>query len=188
MAPLPDPRYRLDSAALAEMQRIAAARSHADGSAEVPAVYLAMFNNPAVARSVGALGEQLRFSGTLPDRIREIAILRYASRNRLVYEWAHHQRPAMLAGIPPEMIAALDCDAIPDQLHGVELATVQAVDQILAGEELAEPIQHVLVDAFGDAGVVELVVLCGLYALMGYVTTAFAIEIEPALRAREGLA
>ena len=186
MAPLPDPRPRLDPEALAEMQRITAARRHADGRAEVPAVYLAMFNNPAVARSVGALGEQLRFHGTLPDRIRETAILRFAARNRLAYEWAHHLRPAKLAGISPETIAALAGDALPDELSAVERATVQAVDQIAAGDEIAEPIQRVLTDALGDGGVVELVVLCGLYALMGYITNAFAIELEPELRVAPG--
>jgi hypothetical protein len=28
---------------------------------------------------------------------------------------------------------------------------------------------------------IELVALCGLYALMGYMTTAFAIDVEPGL-------
>ena len=178
MAPLPDPRDRLSEAALADMERNTAARSHAEGHSAVSNVYLAMFNNPGVARSVGALGEHLRFHATLPDRIRELAILRYAARNVYSYEWAHHQRPATLAGIRPETIAALSEDAVPGGLDSVEQATVQAVDQIVAHEEIAATVQRVLVDALGEAGVVELVALCGLYGLMGYMTTAFAIETE----------
>jgi alkylhydroperoxidase family enzyme len=186
MAALPDPRPLLDADAQAELQRITAARSDAEGRAEVSAVYVAMFNNPAVARSVGALGEQLRFHGALPDQIREIAILRYAARNSLAYEWAHHQRPAKLAGLSPEMINALGSDARPDELNGIQRATVQAVDQIANGEEIAEPIQQVLADAFGNGGLVELAALCGLYALIGYMTTAFAIPVEPDLLPSEG--
>ncbi|MBV8988719.1 MAG: carboxymuconolactone decarboxylase family protein [Solirubrobacterales bacterium] len=186
MAPLPDPRPHLDAEAQAALRRITAARSHAEGRPEVSALYLAMFNNPAVAIAVGALGEQLRFRGTLPDRIREIAILRYAARRPFAYGWAHHQRPAKLAGITPETIAALARDAQPADLDRVERATVAAVDQIAGGEEIAAPIQHVLADALGDAGVVELVALCGLYGLMGYMTSAFAVEIEPRLIAPEG--
>jgi hypothetical protein len=87
---------------------------------------------------------------------------------------------------PPETIAALANDELPDGLGAMDSATVQAVDQIAAGEEIAEPIQRVLVDSLGDGGVVEFVVLCGLYALMGYVTAAFAIEVEPGLVALEG--
>jgi 4-carboxymuconolactone decarboxylase len=186
MARLPDPRPFLDADARTEMQRITAARRDAEGRADVSAVYVAMFNNPAVASSVAALGELLRFHGTLPDQIREIAILRYAARNNLAYEWAHHQRPAKLAGISPEMIDALGAGALPDELNGVQRATVQAVDQIANGEEIAEAIQQVLADAVGYAGLVELAALCGLYALIGYMTTAFAIPVEADLVPSEG--
>ena len=42
-----------------------------------------MFNNPGVATKVGALGEQLRFHGVLPDDVRELAVLRFAARQRV---------------------------------------------------------------------------------------------------------
>jgi hypothetical protein len=50
-------------------------------------------------------------------------------------------------------------------------------------EEIPEPVQSVLIDAVGAGGVVELVALCGLYGLIGYMTTAFAIAPEPGLPA-----
>jgi 4-carboxymuconolactone decarboxylase len=184
MAELPDPRPSAAAATRAEMQRFAQVRSHADGRAELASVYLAMFNNPAVARLVGALGEHLRFGGTLPDDVRELAILRYAARRRLTYEWAHHVRPATLAGLDEATIAALAADAMPLGLDLTHAAAVEAVDQIVAGSEIAVETQRILTREFGDAGVVELVALCGLYALMGYVTTAFAIEPEPDLPQR----
>lgn len=181
MAKLPDPRPAATPAALAEMQRIAQVRSHADGRAELAAVYVALFNNPSVARLVGALGEHLRFDGTLPDDVRELAILRYAARRDLGYEWSHHVRPATLAGIDEATIAALVTDAVPAGLDPTHAAAVEAVDQVVAGGEIAPDTQRILTSEFGDAGVVELVALCGLYALMGYMTTAFAIEPEPGL-------
>jgi alkylhydroperoxidase family enzyme len=181
MAKLPDPRPNADAATLEEMRRIAQVRTHADGRAELAAVYVAMFNNPAVACLVGALGEHLRFGGTLPDDVRELAILRYAARRSLTYEWVHHVRPATLAGVDHDTIAALAADSMPRGLNPPHAAAVTAVDQIVAGDEIAVDTQRILTREFGDAGVVELVVLCGLYALMGYMTTAFAIEPEPDL-------
>jgi 4-carboxymuconolactone decarboxylase len=181
MAPLPDPRPHADPATLAEIQRMAAVRSGADGSAELAAVYVAMFNNPAVARQVGALGERLRFSGTLPGQLRETAILRFAARTGFEYEWAHHVRPAQLAGVSEDTIAALAAPSVPAQLDPVGRAVVMAVDQVVDRDEIPEPVQRVLTEAVGAAGVVELVALCGLYALMGYMTTSFAITPEPGL-------
>jgi 4-carboxymuconolactone decarboxylase len=181
MAELPDPRPTATATTLAEMRRIAHVRSHADGRAELASVYVAMFNNPAVARLVGALGEHLRFGGTLPDDVRELAILRYAARRRLAYEWAHHVRPARLAGVDDATIAALAAGDVPPGLDPTRTSVVEAVDQILAEREIAASTQRSLTREFGDAGVVELVALCGLYALMGYMTTAFAIKPEPDL-------
>jgi 4-carboxymuconolactone decarboxylase len=181
MAQLPDPRPQADPATLAEINRMAAVRSHSDGRAELGSVYIAMFNNPAVARAVGALGERLRFEGTLPADLREIAILRYASRSGFEYEWAHHVRPARLAGLSDGMIAALADPAVPPGLDPAGCAIVAAVDHVVQHEEIPDSVQHVLADAIGVSGIVELVALCGLYALMGYMTTAFGIPPEPGL-------
>jgi 4-carboxymuconolactone decarboxylase len=181
MAQLPDPRPRADPETLAEIERMAAVRSEADGRAELGTVYIAMFNNPALAARVGALGEHLRFAGTLPDHLRETAILRYAARTGLEYEWAHHVRPATLAGLSNETIAALAAPSVPPALDPVGRAVVIAVDHVVEREEIPETVQRVLTDALGVAGVVELVVLCGLYGMLGYMTTAFTIPPEPGL-------
>jgi alkylhydroperoxidase family enzyme len=181
MAKLPDPRPHASPVTRKEMERMAAVRSHAEGRAALGEVYVAMFNNPEIARRVGELGEQIRFHGSLPDEVREISILRYAGRRRLAYEWAHHVHPARLAGVSEEAIAALAKPEPPDGLEPVQRAAVEAVDSVVAGGEIPAATQRTLVDAVGEAGVVDLVALCGLYALMGYMTGAFAIEIEPGL-------
>jgi alkylhydroperoxidase family enzyme len=140
-----------------------------------------MFNNPAVARAVGALGERLRFGGVLPDDARELIILRYAARQGFGYEWSHHQRPARLAGIPGDVIAALAGDAVPAGLAPERRAVVEAVDAVAARRSIPAEVQERVVAAFGLAGVVELVALCGLYALMGYAVTAFDVAVEEGL-------
>jgi 4-carboxymuconolactone decarboxylase len=183
MAPLPDPRPHLDAATLEEIKRMAAVRSHSDGRVELARVYVAMFNNAGVARQVGALGEHLRFEGSLPDRLRETAILRYAARTGFEYEWAHHVRPAGLAGLSDDTIDALAAPEVPPGLDRLERAVVEAVDHIVARVEIPDSVQRTLTDHIGTAGVVELVALCGLYGMMGYMTTAFAVDPEPGLPA-----
>src|SRR6478735_5223728 len=96
LPPLPD---ELPATTRAAIERNAAARAHADGHPRLAEVYAALFHNPGLAEHVSALGEQLRFHGTLPDDLRELVILRYATRAGLGYEWSHHLRPAALAGV-----------------------------------------------------------------------------------------
>ncbi len=181
MAQLPDPTDRLDGEDKAIFDRMASVRTHAEGRARLPEVYVRMFNNPALAGKVGALGEHIRFQGTLPGAVRELAILRYAVRHGSGYEWSHHQRPAELAGLSAETIAELTAGGIPATLPDASQAALRAVDAVAARSSIPADVQDRLVAAYGEAGVVELVVLCGLYATMDYMVSAFDIPIEEGL-------
>jgi 4-carboxymuconolactone decarboxylase len=178
MATLPDPTAHLTGDDKVIFDHMAAARAHADGRPELGQVYVRMFNNPGVAAKVGALGEHLRFHGVLPDDVREMVILRFSSRRRYAYEWAHHQRPAKLAGVSQAAIDALTAGQMPEGITDGAIASIEAVDAVAAGRSIPEPVQSRIAAAFGLAGAVEVVALCGLYGIMGDMCIAFDIPIE----------
>jgi hypothetical protein len=60
-------------------------------------------------------------------------------------------------------------------------AALAATDAVAGGRSISSEVQRRFVAAHGEAGVVELVVLCGLYAIMGYTVTAFDVPIEQGL-------
>jgi len=175
MAALPDPTESLTGADLEAFRHMAGARAHADGRAAIGEVYVRMFNAPAVARRVGALGELLSFGGVLPGDVRELVIVRYAARQRFAYEWAHHQRPAELEGLDPATVAVMAGDELPDGLRDDQAVALAAVDAVVAHRSIPADVQERIVAVHGLAGVVEIVALCGLYALMGYTVSAFDI-------------
>jgi 4-carboxymuconolactone decarboxylase len=181
MAALPDPTAALKGTDRDLLDHMASARAHAEGRAQLGDVYMCMFNNPEVAEKVGALGEHLRFRGVLPDAVRELVILRYAARKQYGYEWSHHQRPARLAGLDQDTIDALTAGCIPDALPDASRAALEAVDAVVTKRSIPAEVQQRFVEAHGNAGIVELVALCGLYAIMGNMVTAFDIEIEEGL-------
>lgn len=178
---LPDPTDSLTGADREAFEHMASARAYAEGRAQLGDVYVRMFNNPGVAERVGALGEHLRFHGTLPDDIRELVILRFSMRAGFPYEWSHHQRPAHLAGLSQAEIDQLTAGDVPGSLPDDAQAVLEAVDVIVAKRVIPPGLLQRVTDAHGTAGAVEVVVLCGLYAIMGYMTTAFDIEIEEGL-------
>ena len=178
MATLPDPIPGLDASGRALFEHMADARSHAEGRAHLGEVYARMFNNPGVTQSGGDLGEQLRFHGVLPDDVRELVILRFAARNHFGYIWSHHQLPASLAGIVAATSAALTSGEVPDGLCDASRAALLIVDQVVAKAPSSGALQARFVAVHGEAGVVELVALCGLYGLMAMMTTSFEIPIE----------
>jgi 4-carboxymuconolactone decarboxylase len=181
MAVLPDPTAALQGADRDLLDHMASARAHAEGRAQLGDVYVRMLNNPGVAAKVGAFGEQLRFHGVLPDAVRELVILRFAARQRNGYEWSHHQRPARLAGLDQDTIDALTAGRIPDALPDGSRAALEAVDAVVAKRSIPAEVQRRFVGVHGNAGIVELVALCGLYGIMSYMVTAFDIELEEGL-------
>ena len=181
MAALPDPTGTLEGADLATFDHMAGVRAHAEGRSQLGEVYVRMFNNPGVAAKVGALGEHLRFHGVLPDEARELVILRFAARQRFGYEWSHHQRPAKLAGVSQDVIDGLTAGNLPAMLPDASRAVLEAVDAVAAKRSIPADVQQRIVAAHGTAGVVEVVALCGLYAIMGYMITAFDIALEEGL-------
>lgn len=178
MAKLPDPTKTLDPQELEAYEQMAKARAGAEGRATLGDVYVHMFNDPAIATKVGALGDQLRFHGVLPDHVREAIILRYASKNQLGYEWSHHQRPAQMAGLTEEAIHDITNDIIPTTFDAVSAAALKAVNYVLDKKSIPSEIQVCIVNAYGEKGIVELVALCGLYSIIGYFCVAFDVEIE----------
>jgi 4-carboxymuconolactone decarboxylase len=178
MAGLPDPTAVLEGADRDLFDHMASARAHAEGRTQLGDVYVRMFNNPGVTGKVGALGEHLRFHGVLPDDVRELVILRFAARQQIGYEWSHHQRPARLAGLDQHTIDALTAGRIPDALTDASQAALEAVDAVVAKRSIPAEVQKRFVEVHGNAGIVELVALCGLYAIMRQMVTAFDIELE----------
>jgi 4-carboxymuconolactone decarboxylase len=179
MAELPDPTATLKGAERAAFERMAAARAAADGRSALGQVYVRMFNNPGVAEKVGALGEQIRFHGVLPDEVRESVILHVSVKKRYGYEWSHHQRPAKLAGLTPEELHTLTEGKIPASLPDAAQAALETADAVLASRSIPAGVQQRVVNAYGTAGTVEIVVLCGLYTIMGFMVSSFDIPLEP---------
>jgi alkylhydroperoxidase family enzyme len=75
-------------------------------------------------------------------------------------------------------VAALAGDAVPEGLAPERRAVVEAVDAVAARRSIPAEVQERVAAAFGLAGVVELVAVCGLYALIGYAVSAFDVELE----------
>lgn len=162
----------------AEIEHMTAVRSHAEGTGQLGNVYLTLLHNPALAVQVGKLGETIRFHGVLPDDVRELVILRFAARRGYRYEIAHHYRAATLAGLSDETIRALLRLEMPPNLRSDQVAAIRATDAVGADQSIPADVQSTLAEEHGDAGVVELVVCCGLYSIMGITTVALDVPIE----------
>ncbi len=177
MARLPDPLDTLTPEAKRVYDKITAKRGAVRGP------FASLMHHPALAERVGDLGEFLRFGGTLPGDIRELAILITARSVNQAYEWVAHARIARKEGLADDVIERVrtrgDLAALPPRYA----RPARVVQHVLAFESIPQGLQAEVQRELGITGLMELVALAGQYRLIAGVLFAFDTPLpegEPA--------
>ena len=167
MAKLPDPLDALAPDARRVYEKITVRRGAVRGP------FASLMHHPVLAERVGDLGEYLRFAGTLPGDIRELAVLVTARAIDQPYEWVAHAKIARAEGLPDDVIERVrsrgDLSALPPRFAG----PARVVQHVLAFESIPRDLQDALQRELGITGLMELVILAGHYRLIAGVLFAF---------------
>jgi 4-carboxymuconolactone decarboxylase len=139
--------------------------------------FLVLVHLPEVAERVAALGETLRFRGTLPDADRELAILTAGREGEALFEWAAHEPMARRAGVREEAIATVR-DRLPVAgLTPREALIVEVVRGLVRDHRLRDELYARAEAEFGRQTLIELVTLAGYYTMIGFVLNAFEVDL-----------
>lgn len=136
---------------------------------------IVLLEHPTLCQSVQALGETLRFAGVLPARLRELATLVTAAAWHAEYEWHAHVPIALAAGLDAGAIAAIR-RGDPPQLSGTDLNVYELCRSLLDRQDVSDERCVPLISAYGNAGVLEIVALCGYYSLIAMVLDVAGID------------
>lgn len=154
--------------AMTDDQR-AAAQALVDGPRKgVYGPFLPLLRSPQLLERVAKLGEQLRFGGTLEARVRELATCIAARHVGNQFEWQMHAPLAVQAGIDPQAIDVLRQGARPAALAGTDSVTYDFATELLHTHGCSDPTYARAVQAFGEAGVVELSTLLGYFVMVSW--------------------
>jgi 4-carboxymuconolactone decarboxylase len=168
---LPDPLATLTP----EGKRIADKIAGKRGGVRGP--FSALMCHPALAERVGDLGEFLRFGGTLPGDIRELAILITARSVNQAYEWIAHARIARQEKLPDDVIERVrargDLASLPERYA----RPARVVQHALAYESIPAALQAAVQRDLGLTGLLELVTLAGQYRTIAGVLFAFDVPL-----------
>ncbi len=133
-----------------------------------------------LAEAMRALGSfQLSRRSALTPRQRELLIDRTSARLRAEYEWGVH---AVAFGAAAGLSAAdLAATLVPGHGHwnGTDALVVRLVDALVDQRSIGDELWDELAAAFTPVQLLELVVLCGWYHLIGFVVNAVQLAPEP---------
>ncbi len=139
----------------------------------------AFVHAPDVGRRLSSLGAALRFGTRIERRLTEVAIITVGARWQAEFEWWAHARMAREHGVPAAVVAAIGRGEEPP-FGADDERTVYTVARELANDgQVSQASYDAARDLLGEAGMVELVSLCGYYTLISFLLNAFAVPIPP---------
>ncbi|HXL90275.1 MAG TPA: hypothetical protein VN969_15130 [Streptosporangiaceae bacterium] len=132
---------------------------------------------PEVGQRLSDLGQQLRFGTSIERRLLEVAIITTGARWHAEFEWWAHARMAREHGVPGEVVDAIGRGEDPPFAAADERTIYTAAHQLAGAGRLTEEAYADARQLLGDAGMVELVSLCGYYTLISFLLNAFAVPL-----------
>ncbi len=140
--------------------------------------FSAILSNPEVTYRVAHVGTYVRFESSLPNNVRELAVLTAARERDVRFEWAAHVRAARQVGVSEAAIDAIGHGRELDGLSDEEALPVRFARELLRDRQVGDATFAAARGRFGDSGVLDLTATIGYYALLGCLFNA--LEIEPA--------
>ena len=141
--------------------------------------------SPAIGGAVQELGGNVRFSTTLGEDVKEVAICCVGAFHHAKFEFAAHARLATNAGVREEVVEAIRTADAPEfnaDDRAAHLDVSYAVAQALLNEHrLSDDLFATAKGAFGESGVVELISVIGYYVLVSYTLNTFEVPLTPGM-------
>jgi len=127
---------------------------------------------PELAERWQQFGEQLRFNTSLPKRLTELAIITVARHYNSQVEWYIHARAALTAGVPTDVIAAIERGEGPAFEEPADAEVYDFARELLMGGDVRDETHRRICDRHGAEGVVELTAVIGYYAMVSMMLNA----------------
>lgn len=146
--------------------------------------FIPLLRSPELLTRVSAVGEYLRFRSALPPRVREFAILITAAHWQQQYEWDYHLPLAREAGVPEAHLRALADGRLPEPMPELDGAVYHFCVDLHQSQQVSDTAYQRAVTQLGENGVVDLIGLCGYYAMLAMVLNTAKTPDRAGLRPR----
>jgi 4-carboxymuconolactone decarboxylase len=137
--------------------------------------YVALFNHPALAERVEALGFFLKFEGALPRTAYQFIVLSVARATGAAFEWHDHVQHALAAGLPQSLIdgiAAGSNASLPEPYNLLR----DILAKTMTWQPVPDALQARAVAHWGREGLVEIVAVSGFYQMFAAINQGFDIQ------------
>jgi alkylhydroperoxidase family enzyme len=134
-------------------------------------------HEPAIGKAIWDLTMAMTAQASLPDNVRQVAILAVGAHFDAAYEIYAHIAVAEREKMSPQRLATLVANLKPNDLSPEESVAFDVTYALVRGGVLPEPLYSLAVSTFGQHGANELFYLVGLYSLVSTTLNAFNVPV-----------
>ncbi|MFF0001078.1 carboxymuconolactone decarboxylase family protein [Streptomyces avermitilis] len=172
LVPLPEEHWD------ARTRKLLAGAAH-DPGGRIPNIFTTLVRHPDLYEQFMPFGGQLLRRGRLPARLRELLILRTSCNTGARYEWGRHLTLAKAAGVTDADINRITEGPEAAGWTDLERHLIRAADELNSGATLSDATWEALTEHFGDAELIEIVMLVGQYHMVAFFLNATGVALDP---------
>ncbi|MEM7423971.1 MAG: carboxymuconolactone decarboxylase family protein [Pseudomonadota bacterium] len=135
--------------------------------------FLPWLTNPEFCEVAQQVGEYCRFNTSLSRDLAEIAICVTAEHYKAEFEWWAHAELARKAGVSDAVIEAIRTGVDPQLRDPRERSVYETASALNKRHRLTDEEFMAARDVLGEAGLVDVIGLCGYYALVSLTLNAY---------------
>ncbi|KMV15067.1 carboxymuconolactone decarboxylase [Mycolicibacterium conceptionense] len=134
-----------------------------------------LVRHPVLAGTFLPFNTYLQKDSTLPERQRELVILRTAFHHDCEYEWGHHSAMALQVGLTEADIEATRSGTAADEF---DQAVLDAVDELHTGSRISPQTWQRLGHRLDDRQRMDLMFTFGGYSTLAFALNTFGVQLE----------
>ena len=134
-------------------------------------------HEPVIGKAIWELTKAMTAQASLPDPVRQVAILVVGAHFHAAYEMYAHIAVAEGEGMSEARLTTLVSGGRPSDLSDEEACAYDTAFALCSGGVLPEPCYALAVKLFGQHGANELIYLVGLYALVSTTLNGFNVPV-----------
>lgn len=131
--------------------------------------FQALLRSPELGDLVQQVGAHVRYKSSLPEPLKEFAIMLTARHWTAQYEWFAHRQIAEKAGLSPAIGEAVAAGRRPAAMSADETAIYDFATELLGKGEVSDRSFAAVRERWGERGAVELTCTLGYYSTVAMI-------------------
>ncbi len=144
-------------------------------------IFATLAHHPRLLRRWSAFGGMLLYGARLPERDRELLIMRTGYLCRSPYEWGQHVAFSHAAGISDDEIERIAAGPDAPGWSPDDATLLRAADELHRDSTIGDDTWAQLAERYDEQQLIEVCMVVGQYHLVAFTLNSLGVEPEPGL-------